>query len=135
MKLLIAAGSATESAKAVPESIRGMIQEAGEILVIAPTLPSRFAWLASATDKARQQADGRLRRVLGQLDDMGASAQGSVGADDPMQAFDDAVAEFKPDHVLIALRDATRADWQERDLIGGLVGRFSLPVTVFVVPA
>jgi hypothetical protein len=68
------------------------------------------------------------------LDEIGASAQGSVGADDPMLAFDEAIADFSPDHILIALRDANRADWQERGLLDGLLQRFALPITVFVVP-
>jgi hypothetical protein len=134
MKLLVAAGGAAASAESVPSSVRRLVEGASETLVIAPTLPSRFEWLASATDNAREQADERLRRVLSHMDEMGASAQGSVGADDPMLAFDEAIADFSPDHILIALRDANRADWQERGLLDGLLQRFALPVTVFVVP-
>jgi hypothetical protein len=134
MRLLVAAGGSAASAESVPSSVRRLVEGASEILVIAPTLPSRFEWLASATDNTREQADERLRRVLSHMDEMGASAQGSVGADDPVLAFDEAIADFSPDHILIALRDANRADWQERGLLDGLLQRFALPVTVFVVP-
>jgi hypothetical protein len=134
MRLLVAAGGAAASAESVPASVRRLVEGASEILVIAPTLPSRFEWLASATDKAREHADERLHRVLSHVDELGAPAQGSVGADDPMLAFDEAIADFSPDHILIALRDANRADWQERGLLDGLLQRFALPVTVFVVP-
>ncbi len=69
-------------------------------------------WLTSATDKAREQADERLQTVLGQLDEMGAGAAGAVGADDPLLAFDDAVRQFAPDHLLIGLRPGDRAGWR-----------------------
>jgi hypothetical protein len=135
MRLLVTAGGAAESAEAVPESIGTLVESASEILVVAPTLPNRLEWLVSATDKAREQADERLGAVLGQLDELGASdTQGAVGADDPMLAFEESVAAFEPDHILVALRGADRAGWQERGLLDDLVERFSLPVTVFVAP-
>jgi hypothetical protein len=132
-KLLIAAGQAAADAEELPESIKGLIASAGEILVIAPTLPGRFEWLASATDKAREQADGRLREVLGQVSEVAGSesARGAVAADDPLLAFDDAVAAFGPDHILIGLRPEERSGWQERGLLDELVERFSAPITVF----
>jgi hypothetical protein len=133
MRLLVAAGGSAESTQAVPPSIRALLDEASEIMVISPTLSSRFEWLASATDKARSQADERLERVLSHLDEIGASARGAVGADDPLLAFEDAVADFGPDHILIALRGGDRDGWQERGLLDALLERFSTPLTVFVV--
>ena len=64
---------------------------------------------------------------------MGHEPKGDVGADDPLLAFADAVEEFHPDHILIALRGADSAGWQERGLIEEILKRFGLPVTVFVV--
>ena len=113
--------------------VRGLIDGASEVLVIAPTLPSRLQWLVSDTDQATERADERLRVVLGHLGDLGAKAQGRVGSDDPLVAFDDAVREFGPGHILIALRPEERAGWQERGLIDAVLLRFGLPVTVFVV--
>jgi hypothetical protein len=132
-KLLIAAGQAAEDPADLPEAVTGLISGAEEILVIAPTLPGRFEWLASATDEAREQADERLQAVLGQISDVGGSesARGEVAADDPLLAFDDAVAEFEPDHILIGLRAAERSGWQERRLLDQLVERFPIPITVF----
>ena len=132
MRLLIVSGGAANSAEGVPASVRYLIDRASEILVIAPVLPSRIDWLASATDKARDRADVRLSRVLGQIGEMGFSAEGSIGADDPMLAFEDAVEDFLPDHILVSLRDADRARWQERGLLDQIVKRFAVPLTVFV---
>jgi hypothetical protein len=134
IKLLIAAGEAAASADQVPASVRAMIDAADEITVVAPSLPGRWDWITSATDKATERADERLQAVLGHLDDLGADARGHVGADDPLLAFDDAVRAFAPDHLLIGLRHADRAGWQERGLLDQVLERFAIPVTVFQFP-
>lgn len=130
-KLLIAGGEVAPSPQALPPGVKALIEGADEILVIAPTLPGKLDWLTSATDKAREQADERLGAVLGQLDELGADAEGTVASDDPIEAFGDAMREFSADHILVALRSGDRAGWQERGLLDELVERFSVPVTVF----
>jgi hypothetical protein len=112
--------------------VRALIDSSDEIMVVAPALPSRWKWLASDTDKTVERADERLRAVLSQLDDQGV-VRAEVGADDPVLAFTDAAREFPPDHILIAMRDEDRADWQERGLIDQLLSRFTVPITVFRV--
>jgi hypothetical protein len=134
MRLLIAAGQAASSVEDLPLGVRELIDAADEVLVIAPELPTRFQWLSSATDKAHMQADERLRTVLGQLEEeLGRPVSGSVGADDPIVAFEDARASFSADHMLVGLRAAERSGWQERGLLDELL-RFGLPVTVFTLP-
>jgi hypothetical protein len=135
MRLLIAAGQQASGVEELPPGVRELIQAAEEILVVTPALPSRFEWLASATDKAREQADERLRDVLGQLEELGADARGTVGADDPLLAFEDALADFPADHILIGFRARERSDWQERGLLDQLQERFGLPVTYFALAA
>jgi hypothetical protein len=66
-RLLIATGDSASSPVELPFGVRELIDAADEILVVAPALPTRFEWLSSATDKAREQADERLRTVLDQL--------------------------------------------------------------------
>ena len=134
-RLLIAVGQAAPSSAQLPDGVRLLIDSADEILVISPTLPGRLDWLASATDHAKEQADERLRSVLGQLEELGAEPAGAVGADDPLLAFDDAVAQFSPTHILIGLRDEDRAGWQERGLLEALHERLRIPLTVFDVAA
>ena len=130
-RLLIAVGEPASGIEDLPFGVRELVDAAEEILVIAPALPKRLEWLASATDKAREQADERLRAVLGQLDEIGAEAGGAVGSDDPLVAFEDAVREFSPDHLLIALRGQARAGWQESGLLDQIFDRFAIPITVF----
>jgi hypothetical protein len=130
-KLLIAAGQAASSSDTLPVGVRMLIDAADEIMVVAPRLPGRLDWLASATDVATERADERLAVVLGHLDELGAEASGRIGADDPLLAFADAIREFSPDHLLVALRGRDRAGWQERGLLDAIVERFDIPVTVF----
>jgi hypothetical protein len=66
-KLLIAVGEAAAGPEQVPTSVRSLIDAADEIMVVTPSLPGRLDWLTSATDKASEQADERLRTVLGHL--------------------------------------------------------------------
>jgi hypothetical protein len=132
-RLLIAAGESAANARELPFGVRELIDAADEILVITPALPTRFEWLSSATDRAREQADERLRRILGQIEELGSEAEGEVGADDPMLAFEDALRDFEADHLLLAIRAPDEAGWQERGLVDQLLERFGLPMTVFAV--
>lgn len=134
LKLLIAAGDLATGPEELPPGVRGLIDAADEILVVTPTLPGRFEWLASATDRAREQADERLQGVLGQLEEIDSEARGAVGSDDPLEALADFIREFGPDHLLIALRGEERAGWQEKGLPDQIQQRFDLPMTVFSVP-
>ena len=86
--------------------MRSLIESASEILVVTPVLPGRLQWLASDTDRVRQEADERLRTVTGQLEELatGAAMEGAVGDETPLSAFADAVRRFRPDHILLALR-------------------------------
>jgi hypothetical protein len=132
-RLLVAVGQAAGSTEDLPFGVRELIDAADEILVVTPALPTRFEWLSSATDKAREQADERLGQVLGHLGELGSSARGEVGADDPILAFEDALREFPADHILVSLRAGERSGWQERGLIHQLQERFGLPLTVFAL--
>jgi hypothetical protein len=132
-RLLIVAGEAVADTEELPFGVRELVDAAEEILVVTPTLPQRFEWLASATDRAREQADARLETVLGQIEEVGAAAAGEVGSDDPLEAIADGVREFGPDHLLIALRAGRKAGWQEKGLLDRIQERFELPMTVFSV--
>jgi hypothetical protein len=134
-RLLIAVGEAASGSDTLPAAVRMLIDGADEIMVVAPRLPNRLDWLASATDVATERADERLQVVLGHLDELGADASGRVGADDPLLALEDAIREFSPDHLLVALRGRQRAGWQERGLLDAILERFDIPVTVFELPS
>jgi hypothetical protein len=101
--------------------------------VVTPSLPGRLAWLADEVDQPRHRADERLDVVLRHMRTIGAHVRGRTGDDTMLVAFDDAVAEFEPDHILVGLLSADHANWQERGLIEHLRERFGLPLTCYVI--
>ena len=64
---------------------------------------------------------------------IGAETSGLAGRGSVSLVIEDAIAQFHPDHVLIALRSPEHANWQERGLIEKVVDRFGLPVTTYEV--
>jgi hypothetical protein len=131
-RLLIATGEAAASEDELPQLVRALIENASEVLVMTPVLIGRLEWLASDTDRARFEADERLSTVLGQLETIAPEAgiRARVGDDTPFTAFADAVREFLPDHILIALRSSDHSGWQERGLLDQ-IREFGIPITVF----
>jgi len=134
-RVLIATGAAVADIDQLPPLVRGLIDAASDVLVITPVLPGGLQWLVSDTDRARHEADERLATVLGQMEAIDVAAEGRVGDETPLTAFDDAVAGFQPDHILIALRGGDDAGWQERGLVDQVRERFQLPITVFEIAA
>ncbi len=84
-------------------------------------------------DRARHEADERLNVVLGDMEALGVTAKGRVGDETPLTAFDDAVRDFRPDHILIGLRAGEHAGWQERGLVDRVRARFPIPIMVFEI--
>jgi hypothetical protein len=134
-RLLIVAGVTAASAEALPDSVRELIAQASEVLLVAPILTSELHLWTNDTDRAREQADQRLASLLAGVEtvDPQVRAMGAVGDEIPLNAFDDAVRVFSPDHILIALRTGEQAAWQERDLVPQVKQKFGLPVTVIAV--
>jgi hypothetical protein len=131
-RLLIATGEAAASEDELPRLVRALIENASELLVMTPMLISRLQWLASDTDRARYEADERLSTVLGHIESLApeAAIRGRIGDDTPFTAFADAIREFLPDHILIALRSSDHSGWQERGLLDQ-IREFGIPITVF----
>ena len=134
-RLLVATGAALADVDELPPLVRRLLETASDVFVITPILPGRLALWASDTDRVRVQADERLNAVLGHMEQMDVPAGGRVGDEAPLVAFDDAVRDFRPDHILIALRGADHAGWQERGLVDRVRESFHLPITIFEIAA
>lgn len=132
-RLLIATGAVAADVDELPPLVRALVETASEILVMTPVLVGRLEWLASDTDRARNEADERLAAVLGHVERLApeAETQARLGDDTPMTAFADAIRDFAPDHILVALRSGDHAAWQERRLLDQLQEAFQIPMTVF----
>ena len=132
-RLLFIADAAVADPDELPTAVRKVIDAAAELYVVTPTLPGRLAWLADDVDRFRHIADTRLDAVLEHMLSIGAHVTGRAARGSVMTVIADAVEEFRPDHILIALRSAEHAHWQERKLIPHVEERFGLPVTTYAV--
>jgi hypothetical protein len=132
-RLLMVADSAVAEVDELPPPVRALLAEADEVYVVTPSLPGRLAWLADDVDQSRHRADERLDTVLRHMREVGAHVRGRTGDDTMLLAFEDAVTDFEPDHILIGLLSADHANWQERGLIEHVRDRFGLPLTTYVI--
>src|SRR5690242_10393684 len=132
-RLLFIADAAVADVDELPREVRAVIDDAAEVHVLTPTLPGRLAWLSDDVDRCRHVADERLDTVLGHMRSIGIEASGRRRRGSVMTVIADAVADFGPDHILVALRSSEHANWQEHGLIGHIEDRFSLPVTAYAV--
>jgi nucleotide-binding universal stress UspA family protein len=132
-RLLLVTDAAVAEASWLPPAVRALIDEAANVYVLTPTLPGRLEWLADDVDRYRHAADERLDVVLGHMHSLGAHASGEAIRGSLMSVITDAVAGFKPDHIVLALRSSEHANWQERRLIQHVEERFGLPLTTFAV--
>lgn len=132
-RLLFVADAAVADVEDLPRVARAVIDAAAEVYVLTPTLPGRLAWLADDVDRFRHVADERLDTVLNHMRAIDAQARGVAGRGSVVTVIADAVEEFKPDHILLALRSPEHANWQERRLIEHIEQRFGLPVTSYTV--
>ena len=132
-RLLLIADAAVADVRDLPPAVRATIDSATEVYVVTPTLPGRLAWLADDVDGFRHVADERLDAVLDHMSSIGTKAHGSAGRGSVLTVVADAVADFTPDHILLALQSAEHANWQERRLSEHIEDRFGLPVTTYAV--
>ena len=132
-RLLFVSDAAVADVDELPPAVRAIIDAATELYVLTPTLPGRLAWLADDVDRFRHYADERLEIVLSHMHTIGADASGAAARGSVLTVIADAVTEFEPDHILIALHVPDHANWQERKLIEHIEKRFGLPVTTFAV--
>ena len=132
-RLLFIADAAVADTDELPTTVRAVIDAAASVYVVTPTLPGRLAWLADDVDRFRHVADDRLDTVLGHMRAIGAHATGVASRGSLLTVIADAVDEFGPDQILIALRSSAHANWQERRLVAHVEERFGLPVTTYEV--
>jgi hypothetical protein len=84
-------------------------------LVIPQSLPRRGSviYLQSVRDAAQV----RLDLALAVLEDLGFEASGEIGDSDPFNATMDAIADRKPDEIVISTLPAVASGWLRRDLV------------------
>lgn len=93
-------------------ALSAVVSEDDELHVVVPVVEqSRLQWLANDEDAARADA-----REIGESVGLAAPAEPStvdVKPDGPMQVLRDAIAEYRPDRIVVALREGDDATWLE----------------------
>jgi hypothetical protein len=105
----------------VRDAIRARLDGSdAEVLVVVPALASTVEALTGAVDDRREAAERAADALAAQLTAIGIPARGTAGADDPIQAAEDALGEFGADEVVLA---------GNADLFEQAQDRLSVPVT------
>jgi len=84
-------------------------------------------------DTVRESAQVRVDLALSTVAAEGIEATGEVGDSDPFLATMDAVAERRPDEIIISTHPAIHSGWLRRDLIERIENASGLPVEHIVV--
>jgi hypothetical protein len=124
--LVISDGTSTSSA--FREQVAGRARgRPAEVLVVVPALGGRLAhW--TGDDQARQEAETSLGETVAALTGAGVAARAEIGADDPIQAADDALREFPADEIVFATHPDDHANWKEKGVVEIARNRYGLPV-------
>jgi GABA permease len=107
--------------------------ENSEMLVVAPALNTRLRYILADVDRAREQAEERLRRSIDALQSAGIRARGAVGDSNPVQAIEDALFEFPADEIVISTHPPERSNWLEKKTVERAREKFDVPITHVVV--
>jgi hypothetical protein len=131
-KLLVIANETIAGAR-LHRHIHELTADHGRVIIIAPALSSRLKYFFSDVDRPRVQARERLELSIALLHEDGVEAEGDVGDANPVRAFEDAVAIYEPDGVLISTHPEGRSHWLERGEVEKIRARTNLPVEHVVV--
>lgn len=104
------------SSKLDKDALWGVVAPDDELHVVVPVVKqSRLQWLTNDEDEARADAQAVGDKVA--KDAPANASDVDVKPDPPQQVVRDAIAEHRPDRVVVALRDGEDATWLEE---GGL---------------
>ena len=107
-----------------------------EVTVVAPAIGgTRLQHLASETDQARAEAEQRVDALVASLEQLGVTARGEVGDEDPNVALEDALGATGADEVIISTHTPERSSWLERGVVEKARAEVDLPITHVVVDA
>jgi hypothetical protein len=100
-------------------------------LIVPQSQPS--AGYVIYDEAVRESAQVRVDLALSTVGAEGIEAVGEVGDPDPFLATMDAVAERRPDEIIVSTHPATQSGWLRRDLIERIENATGLPVEHIVI--
>jgi hypothetical protein len=134
MKEILVVANRTLGGEQLLDAVRTRSAEPGGArfrLVVPQNTPS--AGLVIYDEAVRESAQVRVDLALSIVSEEGIEASGEVGDADAFLATMDAVAERRPDAVIISTHPATSSGWLRRDLVERIENASGLPVEHVVV--
>ncbi len=134
MKEILVVANRTLGGAKLLEVVRAQAAAPGSArfrLVVPQSNPS--AGLVIYDEAVREAAQVRVDLALEIVAAEGIEATGEVGDADPFLATMDAVAERRPDAIIVSTHPSTQSGWLRRDLIERLQNATGLPVEHVVV--
>jgi hypothetical protein len=109
--------------------LAGHLDADDELFVVVPTVEqSRLDWLTNDEGRARGEAQAVGESIA--ADAPPAASVVDVKPDVPRQAVRDAIAEHRPDRIIVAIREGEDATWLEADELGRVPDQIAgVPVT------
>ena len=133
-RLLVVATAPVDESTLREELGRRSAPEDAEVRVVAPFSElSPLQWLANEEDDARRSAEERAQSIAAAAEPEASQVEAQVGADDPVQAVEDALREFPADELIVVTRGDEESSFLEKDASGEAFRRFGLPVSHLVV--
>lgn len=102
------------------------------VFIVAPALNERLKHWVSDVDEAAARARDRLGAIIADLRKDGIDAAGEIGDSRPIQAIDDALAERRPDELILSTHPPDSSHWLEKGLLEQAPEHFGGPITHFV---
>ena len=133
MKEVLVVANRTLGGAALLEAVRERAKD-GAVrfrLVVPQSKPS--AGYVIYDEAVREAAQVRVDLALSTVAAEGMEATGEVGDGDPFSATMDAVAEHRPDEIIVSTYPAQSSGWMRRDLIERIRNATGLPVEHVVV--
>ncbi len=128
MKELLVVANRTLGGKKLLDAVRARAAS-GDVrfrLIVPQSKPS--TGLVIYDDAVRESAQVRVDLALSAVSPEGIDARGPVGDPDPFLATMDALAERRPDEIILSTHPATHSGWLRRDLIERIQNASGLPV-------
>jgi hypothetical protein len=117
MKEILVIANRTLGGKKLLDTVRARAA-AGDVrfrLVVPQSKPS--AGLVIYDEAVRESAQVRVDLAISLVRNEGIEATGEIGDPDPFLATMDAIAEHRPDQIILSTHPATQSGWLRRDLI------------------
>jgi hypothetical protein len=128
MTTILVIANETLGGASLLETISGKATPDDRVVVCVPRNRPREGYVIY-DDAVYDAAQVRIDLARQFLRERGLNAIGDVGDPDPYTAAMDAVAEFRPDEIIVSTYPATSSGWLRRDIIERIGEATGLPVT------